>query len=74
LTEGENLGKVTNFGSLPADLCCHVSALVDNEYLVLYGGTNGLRFFDSILRYSIKEKKWTLMTNIPASCKASRFF
>ena len=67
-------GKVEVVGALPADLAAHVSALVDDKYLVVYGGTNGLRFFDSVLRYSIPEKKWTLMTKQPKHCEMSRFF
>ena len=55
-------GKVALFGRLPTALGSHVSAIVDDKYLVVYGGTNGLRFFDSILRYEIETKEWTLMT------------
>jgi len=39
----------------------------------LYGGTNGFRFFDNILRYDIENKKWTLMTQQPESIKLSNF-
>ena len=56
-------GTLTSIGTLPADVASHQSALIDDKYLVLYGGTNGLRFFDSLLRYSLEDKKWTLMTN-----------
>ena len=55
-------GKVSLFGRLPTALGSHVSAIVDDEYIVVYGGTNGLRFFDSILRYGIEAREWTLMT------------
>lgn len=47
-------GKVENFGKLPSDLGSHCSALINDEFLIVYGGTNGLRFFDSIIRYEIK--------------------
>jgi Galactose oxidase, central domain len=67
-------GHVSLFGRLPADIGSHQTALIDDKYIVLYGGTNGLRFFDSILRYSIEEKKWTLMTKQPPHLKGSRFF
>jgi hypothetical protein len=67
-------GTVEIFGKLPADLASHQSALIDDKYIVMYGGTNGLRFFDSIVRYSIADKKWTLMTKQPKGCKSSRFF
>lgn len=67
-------GKVSKFGSLPSALGSHVSAVVDDKYIVLYGGTNGYRFFDSILRYEISTQKWTLMTKIPASLIDSVFF
>jgi hypothetical protein len=55
-------GKVENWGRLPSELGSHSSALIDDKYIILYGGTNGLRFFDSIVRYEISTKKWTLMT------------
>jgi len=67
-------GDVELFGTLPADLASHQSALINDEFLVMYGGTNGLRFFDSILKYSLADKKWTLMTQQPKHCKSSRFF
>jgi hypothetical protein len=59
-------GEVSEFGTLPSALASHVSAIVDDKFIVLYGGTNGYRFFDSILRYSIEKKQWTLMTKLPA--------
>ena len=55
-------GNVTMFGRLPTALGSHVSSIVDDQYIVVYGGTNGLRFFDSILRYDINATDWTLMT------------
>lgn len=50
-------GLVEKFGSLPCDLAAHTSALVDDKYLIIYGGTNGLRIFDSVIRYDIDNKK-----------------
>jgi hypothetical protein len=67
-------GVVGTFGSLPSELASHCSALIDDQYIVLYGGTNGLRFFDSIVRYTIATKKWMLMTKQPKHCKSSKFF
>lgn len=66
-------GLVTEFGTLPTAIGSHISLLVDNKYILLYGGTNGFRFFDNILRYDIENKKWTLMTNLPESIKLSNF-
>ena len=57
--------KVSVFGKLPTALGSHVSAMIDDKYLIIYGGTNGYRFFDSILRYDIEDKQWTLMTQQP---------
>lgn len=75
LQEGSpTYGHVSEIGTLPADLGSHQSALIDDKYIVTYGGCNGLRFFDSILRYSLEDKKWTLMTKQPANAKGSRFF
>ena len=62
------------FGTLPTAIGSHVSALIEDRYLVVYGGTNGLRFFDSILRYDIEDKQWTLMTKQPNELKGSSFF
>ena len=67
-------GKVSMFGSLPTGLGSHVSAIVDDEYILVYGGTNGLRFFDSIMRYEISTKQWTLMTKQPTDLSNSPFF
>ena len=67
-------GKVSLFGRLPTALGSHVSAIVDDKYLVVYGGTNGLRFFDSILRYEIETKEWNLMTSQPSDLVNSPFF
>jgi hypothetical protein len=55
-------GTVCEFGNLPSAIGSHVSMIVDDKYIVVYGGTNGFRFFDNILRYAISEQKWTLMT------------
>jgi hypothetical protein len=41
--------------------------LVDDRYIVVYGGTNGYKFFDSIVRYDIVEKRSQLMTKYPES-------
>lgn len=67
-------GKVALFGRLPTALGSHVSAIVDDKFLVVYGGTNGLRFFDSIMRYDIELKEWTLMTKQPQELVSSPFF
>ena len=67
-------GKVSLFGRLPTALGSHVSAIVDDQFLVVYGGTNGLRFFDSVMRYDIATKEWTLMTKQPDDLVSSPFF
>lgn len=67
-------GKVGHFCKLPSALGSHVSYLVDDQYLIIYGGTNGLRFFDSILRCDLLTKTWTLMTKQPAELAGSPFF
>ena len=65
---------MTSIGTLPADVASHQSALIDDQYIVMYGGTNGLRFFDSLLRYSLADKKWTLMTTQPPHIVGTRYF
>ena len=67
-------GKVSQFCLLPSALGSHVSFIVDDKYLLLYGGTNGLRFFDSILRCDLEFKLWTTMTKQPSELVGSPFF
>ena len=67
-------GKVSVFGKLPSGMGSHVSAIIDDKYIILYGGTNGLRFFDSILRYDIEAKDWMLMTKQPEEMVGSTLF
>ena len=66
--------KVSMFGKLPTALGAHISALIDDKYILIYGGTNGFRFFDSLLRYEIETQKWTLMTKYPKSFGGTTFF
>jgi hypothetical protein len=47
--------------------------LVEDRYIVLYGGTNGFKFFDNIVRYDIKEKRAMLMTKYPNQIAGSNF-
>ena len=35
--------------SLPVPIGSHAATLVLNRYLVIYGGSNGMKFFDAIL-------------------------
>jgi hypothetical protein len=51
-----------------------VSYILDDKYLLVYGGTNGLRFFDSIIRCDLEFKLWTLLTKQPPELTGSRFF
>ena len=37
------------FASLPVPIGSHAATLVLNRYLVIYGGSNGMKFFDAIL-------------------------
>ena len=67
-------GKVSEFGKLPCAVGSHVSCIIDDKYIVVYGGTNGYRFFDNVLRYEISKQKWTLMTKYPDSWKDSKWF
>jgi hypothetical protein len=67
-------GQVEEFAKLPTSLAAHTSFLIDDRYIVVYGGTNGLKFFDCVLRYDIEQSKWTMMTGYPESQKGSPFF
>jgi hypothetical protein len=48
-------GDLEIFGKLPSDLASPQLALIDDQFIVMYGGTNGLRFFDSVIRYSFPD-------------------
>jgi hypothetical protein len=67
-------GILEEFAQLPTALAAHSSYLVDDKYLVIYGGTNGLRFFDNVIRYEIDKKEWRMMQKYPETQKNSPFF
>ena len=63
-----NTGDIDpEFCQLPTALASHASYLIDDRFLIIYGGTNGLRFFDNVIRYDIENKEWRLMTKYPAT-------
>mmetsp|Transcript_17629 Transcript_17629/g.29781 ORF Transcript_17629/g.29781 Transcript_17629/m.29781 type:complete len:99 (+) Transcript_17629:653-949(+) len=62
------------FAQLPTALASHTSFLIDDRYLVIYGGTNGLRFFDNVIRYDIESKEWRLLSKYPPTQTGSTFF
>lgn len=69
-----NTGKIEEFAQLPTALASHTSVLLEDKYLFIYGGTNGLRFFDNVIRYDIEKQEWRLLTKFPATQKSSGFF
>ena len=69
-----NTGNLEEFAQLPTALAAHSSFLVDDKYLVIYGGTNGLRFFDNVIRYDIAAKEWRMMQKYPETQQSSPFF
>ena len=61
-----NTGEIDpDFAQLPTALASHASYLIDDRYLVIYGGTNGLKFFDNVIRFDLETKEWKLMTTYP---------
>ena len=64
-------GKFEELAELPSAICGHCSSLIDNRYLLLYGGTNGLRFFDSLIRYDLEKKQSLLMVHPPSHLSSS---
>jgi hypothetical protein len=44
---------VSKLTDLPTSIASHSSVLINDRYIVIYGGTQGLRFFDNLLRYDI---------------------
>lgn len=67
-------GELSEFAQLPSALASQASTIIDDKYIFIYGGTNGLRFFDNVIRYDIEKKEWTLLTKYPESQKKSGFF
>ena len=43
---------------MPTVLWSHASSLILNQYIVVYGGFDGLQIFDTIRRYDIKNNQW----------------
>ena len=37
------------FASMPVPICSHAACIVSNRYIVLYGGTNGMKIFDNVM-------------------------
>ena len=48
-------------------MASHTSFMIGDDYIILYGGTNGLTFYNSVIRYDIKNKKFMIMTKWPAN-------
>ena len=40
-------------------------SMIDDKYLVIYGGTNGLSLFDNVIRYEIEKQQWKVMSKYP---------
>ena len=58
-------GAVSQFAQMPCAMASHTSFMIGDDYIVFYGGTNGQTLFNSVTRYDIKQKKFTLMTKWP---------
>jgi len=70
-----NTGEINEeFAQLPSALASQTSILMDDKFLFIYGGTNGMRFFDNVIRYDIEKKEWTLMTKYPKGQESSGYF
>lgn len=65
---------MTLLAELPQEVGSHCSCLVDDKWLATYGGANMLGFFDTVQRFSLADKQWTLMVNQPENSVKSKFF
>jgi hypothetical protein len=65
---------IEEFAQLPTAIASHQSFLIDDKYLLIYGGTNGLSLFDNVIRYDIANKQWKLMGKYPPTKGNSTFF
>ena len=50
--------------NLPVQLCSHSSCIVGNK-LYVYGGTNGVTFFDSVSILDLKTLTWKNLVEEP---------
>ena len=54
----------TEFGKTTTPMGSHCSALFQSTgQLFVYGGTNGARFFDSILKMDLESKEWLMLSS-----------
>ena len=67
-------GEISEFCQLPSALASQTSCFIDDRYICIYGGTNGMKFFDAVIRYDIFKREWNLMTKYPEKYKHSGFF
>jgi len=44
------------YSSMPVPICSHAATIVSNRYIVMYGGTNGMKIFDNVMRFDIETK------------------
>jgi hypothetical protein len=65
---------IEEFAQLPTAIASHQSFLIDDQYLLIYGGTNGLGLFDNVIRYDIANKQWKTMGKYPPTQNNSTFF
>ena len=55
--------KWTVLCQLPTPIAAHAASLVQNRYLILYGGTNGAQFFDNIQRFDLQTKEMLMLSS-----------
>lgn len=50
---------------MPTAIASHASFMIGDDFIVLYGGTNGQTLFNSVIRYDIKQKRFMIMSKWP---------
>lgn len=53
----------TILGSFAVPIGSHAATLIANRYIITYGGTNGMKFFDTIMRYDLESKNCLMYTS-----------
>lgn len=70
--EGE---EWTLLGQTQTPMGAHCSAIFQStNSLFVYGGTNGARFFDSILKMNLETKEWTMLRSFDGDETGNREF
>ena len=65
--------EVSTLAGMASMLLSHASTLVNDRYIILYGGTDGLGFVERVTRYDILKESWSTLSKLPPHLMDSAF-